>query len=338
MPVYNGEKFLQQAVDSILAQTFKEFEFIIIDDGSSDRSPEILETYRKHDSRIRVHRQPQNKGLVEALNTGCQLATGDYIARMDADDISLPERFTKQIQYLDANPQVGFVGTWIDYINEHDQLQPRQWCPPTSTKIIQWSLLFAPCLAHPTWMFRRSVGEKLGYYRSMTVEDYDFLVRASKITQISNVSEVLLHYRYWSQSKSTVNAKTEAPTTAVIMIDQLNVLFGETRLSVEDGLDLQRILSGRLGSASVEQVVKLSTVIQDAYNVFRTQTLMSSSELRNVSIDAAVKILTAAALIAKRSPLAGISLARKALGINSAASVAFVQKVVKNLRERRYSV
>src|SRR5258707_849690 len=110
MSVYNGEKYLGEAVDSILAQTFTDFEFIIIDDGSEDRSPELIEAYV--DSRISFLRNEKNVGLTRSLNKGLQVASGEYIARMDCDDVSLPDRFAKQVAFMDANSGVGACGTW----------------------------------------------------------------------------------------------------------------------------------------------------------------------------------------------------------------------------------
>src|SRR5688572_1551532 len=105
MSVYNGASYLPESVESILAQTFTDFEFIIIDDCSVDETPQILNTYAQGDSRIRIIRNPENKGLTASLNIGLAEAQGKYVARQDADDISLPQRFEKQIQSLEGNPK-----------------------------------------------------------------------------------------------------------------------------------------------------------------------------------------------------------------------------------------
>lgn len=337
MPVYNAARFLPQAVESILNQSFTDFELVAIDDGSTDHSYEILAEYQQHDPRIKIHRQPQNKGLVEALNTGCQFATGEYIARMDADDVSLPHRFEKQLAFMRNNPEVGVLGAWVDYVDEHGLYPGRVWHPPVSPWVIKWRLLFGPPLAHPTWIFRRKLGESLGFYRPLKVEDYDFLVRASRLTQIANVPEVLLHYRFWSQSKSTVNAKTEAPTTASIMITQMNELMnGE--LSVGDGVRLYYLISGRLVDCSLQQVMEYANLIAEMYQVFRKKHPLTTLDQREIAIDAGVKLLTFSALIARRSPINALAVARKSLAISPRAPMGFVRKVIKNLREKRASV
>ena len=112
MPAYNAEKYINEAIDSILAQTFTDFEFIIIDDGSTDSTCAIVESYS--DSRIRFFKNEHNLGVAATLNRGLDLARGEYIARMDADDISLPTRFEKQAAYMDSHPDVVVCGTGVE--------------------------------------------------------------------------------------------------------------------------------------------------------------------------------------------------------------------------------
>ena len=118
MPAYNAAEYLDEAIRSILNQTFRDFEFIIINDGSTDDSISILDKQQKLDSRIRVYHQ-ENQGMIAALNRGCRLARGKYIARMDADDISLPGRLEKQLKYMERHPQIGILGTWIYSIDKN---------------------------------------------------------------------------------------------------------------------------------------------------------------------------------------------------------------------------
>ncbi|MCY3864790.1 MAG: glycosyltransferase family 2 protein, partial [Chloroflexi bacterium] len=111
MPVYNREIFVAEAIESILEQTFSDFEFVIVDDGSQDRSPEIIRQYERRDDRIRFLAFKQNKGKAAAKNFGIEAAQGQYIAGMDSDDVSLPQRLEKQVEFLRANPDIGVVGT-----------------------------------------------------------------------------------------------------------------------------------------------------------------------------------------------------------------------------------
>jgi glycosyltransferase involved in cell wall biosynthesis len=202
MAVYNGERYLEQAVRSILSQTCDDFEFIIIDDGSTDRSPEMLKSFGDRDRRLNIHRQP-NSGLIASLNKACTLARGTYVARMDADDISLPRRFEKQVQYLDAHKEIGVLGTWIQDIGADEQPGPI-WPLPTNPATIRWFLMFGNCLAHPSIMMRRELILSLGYRaEAVHVEDYDLWIRASSVTGIANIPEVLLKYRVLSRSVSS---------------------------------------------------------------------------------------------------------------------------------------
>ena len=140
LSVYNGEKYLMNAIESILDQTYPAFEFIIVNDGSTDNSPKIIDKYRKLDNRIKVLNQ-KNRGLIDSLNRGLALANGRYIARMDSDDISLPSKLEEQYNYLENNPDIGVLGTWIEMINE-DGKPLKLWESPTSNHLIEWSLFF----------------------------------------------------------------------------------------------------------------------------------------------------------------------------------------------------
>lgn len=117
MPVYNAEKFLKPAIESILNQTFSDFELIIIDDNSNDKTADIIKSY--NDNRIKHIVNPNRIGFTNSLNQGLKIAQGDYIARMDADDISDPERFSKEIEFLENNPDIGVCGSWMKIIDEN---------------------------------------------------------------------------------------------------------------------------------------------------------------------------------------------------------------------------
>ncbi|WP_099610792.1 glycosyltransferase [Vibrio fujianensis] len=204
MSVYNGEKYLGEAIDSILKQTFSDFEFIIINDGSTDKTLEIIKSYMKKDDRI-VLVSRENKGLIVSLNEGLDLAKGQYIARMDADDISIKSRFEKQIEFLDSNPDIGVCGTWVEVFGEN--IKSKKWKMPTQDPDLKAKLTFSVPFAHPTVMIRKKVIDKykinydLGY---KDAEDYKFWVDFSKYTLFSNVPEILLRYRYHQESISRV--------------------------------------------------------------------------------------------------------------------------------------
>ena len=119
MCVHNGERYLYEALESVLNQTFEDFEFIIVDDASADNTPAILKEYAAQDGRIRLMRNAHNLGLTRSLNKALRLAKGEYIARQDADDISLPQRLEKQVEFLNSNSRTAVVGSWTEVIDEY---------------------------------------------------------------------------------------------------------------------------------------------------------------------------------------------------------------------------
>jgi glycosyltransferase involved in cell wall biosynthesis len=196
MPVYNAERYLALALDSILAQTFTDFELIIVDDGSTDRSPEILGEYEKNDRRIRVLARP-NTGIVGALNDGLKLCRAELIARMDADDISRPNRFALQVQHLRDNPDCALVGSRVLLIDPEGS-PIREWITQlTHEEIDRAHLDRGWPVVHPTVMMRRALVEETGGYRKQyeTLEDLDLFLRLAELGKLANLPDVLLDYR-----------------------------------------------------------------------------------------------------------------------------------------------
>ena len=190
MSVYNGERFLRQAVDSILAQTFTDFEFVVVDDGSTDGTAEILKGYT--DPRLRMIRQ-ENIGLIGSLNRAVDIASGEYIARMDADDISLPRRLEQQLEWLESKPGIAVLGTQAAEIDEAGDTLRRHYYPVGSDAIAKALLRGATALCHGTVMFRRACFEKVGGYRRPFehAEDYDLWLRMIESYDIENLPRVL---------------------------------------------------------------------------------------------------------------------------------------------------
>jgi len=190
MSVYNGERFLRQAVDSILAQTFTDFEFVVVDDGSTDGTAEILKGYT--DPRLRMIRQ-ENIGLIGSLNRAVDIASGDYIARMDADDISSPRRLDRQLEWLESKPGIAVLGTQAAEIDEAGDTLRRHYYPVGSDAIAKALLRGATALCHGTVMFRRACFEKVGGYRRPFehAEDYDLWLRMIESYEVENLTGVL---------------------------------------------------------------------------------------------------------------------------------------------------
>jgi len=203
MSVYNSERYLLEAVESILRQTFTDFEFIIVDDGSTDGTWEILTSYATEDPRIVLIRNEKNIGLTQSLNKGLVLARGEYIARQDADDVSEPERLEKQVAYLEAYPLVGLVGTAYEIISGDGQLLTTVY-PPTDNGALQERLLEGNCFCHGAVVFRRICLAHVGGYREAfrTAQDHDLWLRISEHFDLASLPDRLYRYRFHSTAVS----------------------------------------------------------------------------------------------------------------------------------------
>jgi glycosyltransferase involved in cell wall biosynthesis len=195
MSVYNGGRFLHEAIDSILAQTFTDLEFIVVDDGSTDSTPAIL---RGYGDRLRVHTQ-SNQGLTRALNAGLSLARGEYIARMDADDVAEPQRLEKQVAYLDSHPEVGLLGTACHEIDEQGRILRTVVMPTGDAQLRATLAKFNPFI-HSSAMFRRTLTDRLGGYNEDVLywhnsEDYELWIRLAAHSQLANVPAPLIRRR-----------------------------------------------------------------------------------------------------------------------------------------------
>ncbi len=205
MAAYNAEKYLKEAIDSILNQTYTDFEFIIIDDGSIDKTASIIASYK--DKRIKYHKNKKNEGLIFSLNKGLDLAHGEYIARMDADDISLEDRFEKQIAFLEENNEIGACSTNLKYINVYGQQFSKDTWKQSSLPL-EWLILFQNPLAHPSMLIRNEVLRtyKLYYNKeSYVAEDYDLWTRFILHSKMYVMDDILYLYRQLPQSAFHAN-------------------------------------------------------------------------------------------------------------------------------------
>lgn len=195
MPVFNGERWLADAVQSVLGQTVREIELVAVDDGSTDKSGAILKRFAATDERVRLAGDAKtNLGISAALNTGWRLARSPYIARLDADDIALPDRMARQIAFLDAHPTVAAVGGAVVIIDDSGR-RGSIIRYPTSSRSIRSRLPHRNCFAHPAVTIRRSALERVGGYRIDHVEDYDLWLRLSEGDDLANLREPVILYR-----------------------------------------------------------------------------------------------------------------------------------------------
>lgn len=214
LSVYNAEKYIGEAIESILVQSYENFELIIINDGSTDKSLEIISAF--NDNRILLINR-ENKGLIASLNEGISRAQGAYIARMDADDIAMTERLAVQVDFMHKHPDIGICGTALHVFGENTH--EHVWKLPLEDKYIKAQLLFSSALAHPTVMMRKSLIDhyRLTYNPSFKhAEDYELWTRFSHYTKMANLPEVLLKYRVLEHSASRAADKEVQERYAVM--------------------------------------------------------------------------------------------------------------------------
>ena len=238
MPVYNGEKFIGQAIESILAQTYPHFELVIVDDGSTDGTLRVIEGYA--DARIRVVRNPRNLGLSLTRNRGIEASRGEYIAILDSDDVALPERLAEQVAFLEANPGFGLVGSWAQPVNRTGTPAGPAWELPATPESIPSILLFHNYFVQSAVMLRKSALPAPAYRTDFPpAEDYDLWVRISRHHKTWNLPKVLVHYRQHdsniSREKASVMSQSENRILAG-QLERLGIQASEAELKLHKSL------------------------------------------------------------------------------------------------------
>jgi hypothetical protein len=200
LPVRDGARWLNEAIASLQYQTLSDFELIVVDDGSADESPRIIEEYSRRDRRIHLVHQ-ERLGLVAALNRGLTASRGQLIARLDADDRAHPQRLQRQSEYMEDHPDVCLLGTWAEKIDEQGSITG-VLKPPTGPEELASLLVRTNPLLHSSIMLRKSVLQTVGNYRPAFkgAEDYDLWIRMSEVGKVANLPECLLQYRFHSTS------------------------------------------------------------------------------------------------------------------------------------------
>ncbi len=228
LPVYNGAAYLRESLDSMLRQSYQDFEVIIIDDGSRDESARIIQSVNDH--RIRFYRQ-ENRGLAQTLNRAITLSRGEYLARQDQDDMSLSDRLEKQLRYLAAHPQCGLVGTWAEIVSGTEKTG-RSHQHAAEDYCLKFDLLFDNPFVHSSVMFRKSAVEGVGMYSTdpsrQPPEDYELWSRLSRKWEIANIPEVLHIYREIPTSMSRDGVSPFRNRVIDISVENLEWLLGDT--------------------------------------------------------------------------------------------------------------
>lgn len=262
MPVYNAEKYLKEAIDSILNQTFKDFEFIIINDASTDNSKKIIMSY--DDKRIRYFNNKSNLGITRTLNKGLKIAKGKYIARMDADDISLSNRLKLQNERLEADRNLVILSSHFDWINEKGNYNSKSRLTSSPEEIF-YEMQFRNCLGHSTAFFNKGiiVNEFEGYNERYEVaQDNDLWLRVSKKYKIVKLDKVLMKIRCSKQSKTVLFRKAVNENAIIIAQSNLQSLI---RKPID--LDVIRILADINPLSYSPKKIKETLIILEKVNI-----------------------------------------------------------------------
>jgi glycosyltransferase involved in cell wall biosynthesis len=293
MPVFNCRQYIEESANSILNQTFTDFEFLIIDDCSTDGTFEYLKTL--DDPRITLIRKPKNTGITISLNIGLQMATGEYIARMDGDDISLPDRFAKQVAFMDENQDVIVCGGSYQIIGSD-----YRFAPNTSNDDIVLDLMSHTPIAHPT-VFLRTRTLKKNYIQYdlnyETAEDYKLWTVLSEYGKLANLNDVLLYYRVHQNQITRQRTETQLVMVALIAFEYICNLsrnneytehFYKAKINTAEDLKKYDIVEDAVKSTLVERKVRINNIF---FRERKSQGLRQSLTYDRYSIKQAIRDL-----------------------------------------------
>ena len=249
LPVYNGAPFLKQAISSILSQTYTDFELVVIDDGSNDESVEIVKAIADH--RVRLIANEINLGLPATLNKGIANSTGKYIARQDQDDFAAPNRLARQVGLMDANSDIGLLGTWAKILDEGvdgEWIASGEHKHPVDDATLRWRLLWNSPFVHSSVMMRRNIFDAVGGYATeperLFPEDYDLWSRIAKISSVANIPDFLQFYRQTPNGLSRI--KNELIREGVYRVGEKNLGMSlQSSFRESDVRNIVRSLNGQ---------------------------------------------------------------------------------------------
>ena len=223
IPVYNSRRYVSEAIESILSQSFTDFELVLIDDASTDGSLDVLRSFEV--PRVRVEPNEVNLGLAGSHNRGIDLARGQYLAMLDHDDCSYPERLATQVAFLDRHPDHALVGGWSEIMDEQGRTLKKRKRYPVSSEAIRVGLLFGCALFHPSIMARRDIMQRYRYCERFSIsDDFDLFVRLARSFELGNVPEVLVRHRRHDASTSNRKAHLKEGENVAIFADQMSDL------------------------------------------------------------------------------------------------------------------
>ena len=315
MAVYNGEVYLRQAIDSILAQTYQDFEFLIINDGSTDNTASILGSY--NDQRIRVVNNDENIGLTRSLNKGLGLACAELIARQDADDISHPSRLEKQIEFMDSHSSVVLLGTQARYINEKGRVRTSPlWWKATTPDGIKFQSMFDNPFFHTSVIFRREViwGMEKGYDEMfLTSQDFELWSRLLKKYCVTNLKESLVDQRCHSNAISRSYSSKNAHRVEQVFRDNLESLLEDGYVFNQWPQNWIAVTNPGLNESFL--YCDIQQTVEKIYKSFMKNNCHAVDVAEEVALQYSSKIMLMARLCSTGNKLAGIFSALKTIFI-----------------------
>ena len=281
MSVYNGQTYLHEAIKSILNQTFTDFEFLIINDGSSDASRSIICSY--DDPRIRLIDNPANLGLTKSLNRGFKLAKGRYVARQDADDVSEPQRLARQVNFMEANPHLALLGTWYRGIDAEGNFAYEVRLPLDQIEL-QWALLFYCPFVHSSMMLNKELFlQDVGLYNEeyLYAQDHELWLRTSRQHSITNFPDYLVRYRIHPHSMTATHGEpvnegvwlTTAAVGSLLGWDEDNQVASEVHYK-----KMSELLYGNEVSLNLAEIEQVTAAIWKLHRAFEKAYGLSLSE------------------------------------------------------------
>ena len=279
LPVYNMGELVAGAIDSILAQTETNFELIVLNDGSTDNTADILAAYAQRDERVVIVNNDHNLGLIRTLNIGLDRARGDYIARQDADNRSFPDRLSIQAAYLDEHADVGLVGMPVAVVTDHQQTDSRRIIPDIilPPALIPWELLAYPYFAHDTVMARRAVLMSVGGYdlEQVYAEDYDLWARVSHTTQLAMLPMPGAHFLLNPNGITQTFSEAQENTTAAIRSRAQSDLLNRVVAPAEASL-LSKLIRAEI--ATSKELCSAKALLDELYLAYLNKYSLTDSE------------------------------------------------------------
>jgi len=286
MPVFDAARYVGDAVRSVLAQTFADFELLVIDDGSADTSAEVVQSFR--DPRIRLVRHERNLGLTPTLNRGLSLATGELVARQDADDLSEPDRLARQVAFLDAHDDTALVGTWYRKIDAEGRITAERRLPVRDAEL-RWAMLSYCPIVHSAATFRHDAVMTLGGYdeRFVYAQDFDLWSRVTRHHRVANVPEALVRYRVLPSSLTATIGESsgEGPAVSLANVTALTMASGATPPRPSDHAAACALLLGGPVALGSNQLAEAFVNVWVLLAVFVAQSRIATVDAEAVRAD-----------------------------------------------------